>query len=510
MKHLIVCSDGTWNTPDQEDNGIPAPTNVVKLRNCLAASATVDGATVEQRSYYHTGVGTEGGLLKRTAGGAWGEGLSKNIQSAYHWLARNYAGDDRIFLFGFSRGAYTVRSLGGLLNSCGLPDLSGVDVAEGWRRVETIYQQGYRESKPRAQWAGDWAFYHDRKTPLRMVGVWDTVGALGIPDDLAILNLFDKKESWRFHDTALGDNVGFARHAVALDEMRASFTPTLWTKAAPGSDLVQRWFPGVHADVGGGYAETGLSDNALKWMIDEAIQAGLAFDPNMTAQLRPDPLGVLHDSMKGVFKTQRSRPRNTPPLPDPEDRVHAAALTRHQTPPINQAPYRPTRVLAAGDSVSLDVFARERWNATGLWLAPGKYRLNGHGEWLDSSIPSGPNGTKDGDFHLGELAQIIGTGLGWIEQGWRSLTGNEAADFKMTRRHEEWDWFALIGAVANSDRKPTGDGTPSSHQTFKIGNQHTLNLKRPGYLYAYANDAWDFYGNNSGSLQLTVHCLNLD
>jgi uncharacterized protein (DUF2235 family) len=178
MKHLIVCCDGTWNTPEQEDNGIQAPTNVVKLKSSLAAGATVDGAAVEQPVYYHTGVGTEGG--------AWGQGLSRNIQSAYHWLAQHYAARDRIFLLGFSRDAYTVCSLCGMLSRCGLLDLSGVATAEGWRRVEDAYQLGYREARQQAQWAVDWAFHHRRETPVHFIGVWDTVGALGVPGTLTL------------------------------------------------------------------------------------------------------------------------------------------------------------------------------------------------------------------------------------------------------------------------------------------------------------------------------------
>ncbi len=509
MKYLIVFADGTWNRPDQEDNGIPAPTNVVKLKNCLAQTASVGGTKVEQRVYYHTGVGTEGGILARTAGGAWGEGLDKNIKSAYHWLARNYQKNDKIFCFGFSRGAYTVRSLGGLLSICGLLDLSGVDIAAGWQRVKVAYQEGYRDEKPHNQWSEDWPFHHKNMTPIRFVGVWDTVGALGIPDDLALLNLFDAEKKWRFHDTALGSNVEIARHAVALDELRASFTPTLWTKNKSNSNVVQRWFPGVHSDVGGGYGDAGLSDIPLKWMIEEAKVAGLKFETGMVKQIQPNPCAMLHDSMKGIFKTQHSRPRNTPPIPDPENRIDDSAILRQKIPPISQAPYRQTRVLDAGDSISVDVFSRERWNYTGVWLAPGKYQLNGNGEWLDRSIRSGPKGTSDGDFHLGELVHIIGSTLGWVEQGMQKLIGNDAADLKFTKRHEQWDWFALIGVVANSDRKPASDGSPPPHQTFLIGNQRTLTLKQPGYLYAYANDAWDFYGNNRGCLQLTIKCLSL-
>jgi uncharacterized protein (DUF2235 family) len=234
VKNLLVCADGTWNTPDQEDNGLPSPTNVVKFRNCVAeskggSSRSGRGGRIEQRAYYHPGVGTDGGVITRFAGGAWGHGLGENIQSAYHWLALNYSPGDSIFLVGFSRGAYTVRSLGGLLNQCGLPDLTGVKPDEGWRRVKAAFRTGYRECKDRVDWVEDWKFHHESGTPIRFMGVWDTVGALGIPDDLALLNLLDNPANWRFHDTGLGSNVEIARHAVALDEVRSSFTPTLWT-----------------------------------------------------------------------------------------------------------------------------------------------------------------------------------------------------------------------------------------------------------------------------------------
>lgn len=506
MGHLIVCADGTWSTPDQERDGVPAPTNVFRFHSCLADQALVEGESVAQRAYYHPGLGTEGDFIERTAGGVWGHGLSKNIQSAYHWLARNYQTDDAIYLLGYSRGAYTVRSLSGLLNLCGLLDLQAVNGAEGWQRVATTYEQGYRSGRPRADWMEDWAFHHD-STPIRFVGVWDTVGALGIPDDLALLNLFDQPQNWRFHDTRLGDNVAIARHALALDEVRASFTPTLWTKHSDETDVAQVWFPGVHGDVGGGLAEAGLSDGALQWMIEQAEAAGLAFAGAACGQIRPDFQAVLHDSYKGIFKTQRSRPRNVPAITD--ERIHASARRRHAAPPITQSPYRPTMGLAAGETASVDIFARERWNYTGVYLRPGKYKLRATGEWLSGSVASGPTGSRDGEFQLGEVAQLVGTGLGWLERGWTAVTGQQGADFKLTRRHEKWQWQALIGVVANSDRNPKSDGTPPDHQTFLIGKTKTLSVKRDGYLYCYANDAWDLYGNNRGSIQLAVECLEL-
>ena len=510
MKHLIVLADGTWCTPDQEENGIPTPTNVVRLRNSLASKARVASGRgadrlIEQRAYYHPGVGTDGGILKKATGGVWGQGLSDNIQSAYHWLALNYKPGDQIFLFGFSRGAYTVRSLAGVLGRCGLLNLSGVNPAEGWDRVDAAYEEGYRKKRDQAEWARRWAFHHKSETPIRFIGVWDTVGALGIPDDVTLLNLFDIPRNWRFHNTTLGDNVEIARHAVALDEMRASFTPTLWTRKARSTDFRQVWFPGTHSDIGGGYVECGLSNASLSWMITEAEKAGLAFSDHAVAQVTPDPMGVLHDSMKGIFKAHRSRPRNTPVITSRY--VHESARQRQKTPPIDQSPYRPTTIVNVGKTYPVDVFACEHWNHTGLYLKPGKYHFTASGEWLDKSIPCGPGGTADGEFHVGEVSHLIGTGIGWLEAGWRNITSQENAEFKMTRRHDNWPWFALIGAVANSDRKPASDGTPPPHQAFLIGEKSTLTLSRGGYLFCYANDAWNFYRNNRGSVQLKVQGL---
>ena len=503
MKHLIVCCDGTWNTPDQENKGIATPTNVVKLRNCLALQTPP--RVVEQRYYYHTGVGTEGGWLSRLLGGAFGRGLARNIQSAYHWLALHYRPGDQIFLFGYSRGAYTVRSLAGLLNRCGLPNLGGLPVSCGWARIATAFHNGYRLQQSRGQWARDWQFHHNATPGLpkvRFLGVWDTVGALGVPDHLGVLNLFDRPKTWHFHDTELLGNVEIARHAVALDEMRASFTPTLWTRHDINSNVIQMWFPGVHADIGGGYSATGLSDIALRWMIDEATRAGLAFDTAMVNQIRPDSQGVLHDSLKGVFTALPSRPRNAPPLVKAEARVHKSAQKRHDSPPVSQAPYRPTKVLAVNSVVQVGIFAAQPWNFTGLYLFSGTYDLTAMGEWVDRTIPAGPAGTHPG-FQFGKWAHILGTTLGYLEKLFRIISRNNHVNFPFTRRHEEWPWFGLVGAVANADGPPV-DGTPAWQKTFFIGTEYTLTVDAPGYFYAYANDAWGFYFNNGGSLTLTV------
>ena len=151
MRHLVVCCDGTWNTPEQKSAGVPCPTNVVKLFNACREDA-------HQLRYYHPGVGTEGSALRRTLDGGLGRGLDRNIQSAYRWLCRQYQSGDRIFLFGFSRGAYTVRSLAGMMTACGLLDLDGLEEAEVWARIDTAFQRIYRQRQQRSDWCDGWAW----------------------------------------------------------------------------------------------------------------------------------------------------------------------------------------------------------------------------------------------------------------------------------------------------------------------------------------------------------------
>lgn len=522
MKTLIVSCDGTWNSPDQKQDDIPAPTNVVRLHNAIAKRDT-DGN--EQRKYYHPGVGTEGSRLQRLGGGAYGLGISRNIMSGYRWIADNYEPGDRIFLFGFSRGAFTARSLGGLIGCCGLPDLTGLSPTASWERIEQVFNSGYRVP-PAQRTAGTWPTLppppDETTIPIQFIGVWDTVGALGIPDDLALLNFLDDPAKWSFHDTTLGDNVRFARHAIAIDEMRASFTPTFWTDQQDntlndGTRVKQLWFPGVHSDVGGGYAHCGLSDLALEWMIEEAREAGLTFEESYCVQVKPDCQSLLHDSLSGAFKALHSRPRNRPMLTANSPHYHRSAFQRDQAPPITQSPYhRPTVVLAVGEtSEPVDVYARNHWNETGLFLEDGAtYEFSAKGEWVDKSIPCGPDGTEDGKFHIGEVVHLASSLLGKLETGFRQATGNTQADLIGTRRAEEFDWFALVGAVANdgpqTGKNPNPDGSPFAHQTFLIGSGPTKLTVKPtegGYLYAFANDAWHFYENNRGSVTLTVKRL---
>ena len=517
-RNLVVCCDGTWNTAEQRDGGVPVPTNVVRLYNALAATGP---GGEEQLKYYHPGVGTDPGWWDRTKGGSTGAGLDRNIMSAYHWLCRNYQSGDRLFLFGFSRGAYTARSLAGLVACCGLLKLDDVKPDEVWKHITRLFERGYRHRdiasrlETRKDWQKlGWKFHmagNDPAVPIHLVGVWDTVGALGIPDDLALLNLLEAHDEHAFHDVKLSPLIQHARHAVALDEIRANFQPTLWA-GANDARLKQVWFPGVHCDVGGGYRETGLSDGALRWMIDEAGALGLGFDPGMTGQIQPDARGVLHDSYVDMFKLLPNMPRSVPDFDaaNANGTLHASALERRKRPPISHAPYRATtgKLRKKGAAHVFSVYAMNPWNAAGLYLEQGvKYRFDAQGEWLDRSVACGPDGTHDGDFQPAEAAHAISSALGEIENLFRKLTGNAAADFKFTKRHERLNgarvpWFCLIGAIANGGSAQSGE--PGRHETFRIGSQCEYTPLESGYFYAYANDAWNFYENNRGSVMLTV------
>jgi len=505
MRNLIVCCDGTWNTRQQEQYGVPTPTNVVRLFN-----AACEGPN--QLRYYHSGVGTKGGFFKRLLGGAFGDGLPKNIKSAYRWLAANYLSGDRIFLFGFSRGAFTARSLGGMICRSRLLDLRDLrNDNETWKRVDAAFNAYRRRLEP-AQWATDWLFHKapdgSNEVPVHFVGVWDTVGALGVPNDLALLNLFDDPGSYAFHDTKLNPKVLHARHAVALDELRGSFAPTLWTGVDTHPDVKQVWFPGVHSDVGGGYLEKGLSDAALQWMIEEAKKCGLEVDQNLTEQIAPNFRDVLHDSASGVFKELRTQPRNVPLL-ESSPEIHPSAIDRLSGPPIAQTPYRKSIRLGFGDKQVVPIYARDRWGETRIFLEKGaRYRLTAEGQWVDSHLRCGPGGMRGVSFGLGRILQGLGTLLGKLEMIFRKIARNKQADFWGTKRVENEPWFALIGVVMNGGNPDLG-GTPGQPEqiVIKEGCDYTCH-KQSGYLYCFANDAWHFYGNNRGSVKLTVERLS--
>lgn len=325
-RKLVVCMDGTWNKPGQEDEGVKTKTNVIKLRDALTKAP-------DQITGYFEGVGAKS--RDKLAGGAFGWGLFDQIKDGYRFLREQFQPGDPIYIFGFSRGAYSARSLAGMIMRCGIikrdanpkfPDLGSdllttqddgnlrTDVVD---RVFALYKRAYDDGHRAEVASFKQQYCHD--TAVRFVGVWDTVGSLGIPRGvIPFLDKFDKaidEKLYAFLDTDLNPRVEAAYHAVAIDERRKPFVPTLWTdpKGVPprvnvaGSTVEQTWFVGAHSNVGGGYADSGLSDIALKWMIERATRNGLQFDPAALAAMQPSALARRRDSLGEFIDVGKKR-----------------------------------------------------------------------------------------------------------------------------------------------------------------------------------------------------------
>jgi uncharacterized protein (DUF2235 family) len=290
VKRIVVCCDGTWNSIDR-DHAVPS--NVGRIARAIAPS---DGDGITQVVYYGAGVGTHN-LFDQLTGGAFGIGISRNVRDAYRFIVHNYAEGDELYFFGFSRGAFTVRSTTGFIRNVGiLRKQFDHRVNEGW----DLYKR--RDAGPDGEDAvrlrEACSVYPVR---VKFLGVWDTVGALGMP---GLLNFIGRKR-FAFHDVALSRSVDHAYHAIAIDEKRRFFRPTLWEQhPEPGGQVLeQAWFPGVHADVGGGYVEQGLADCTLDWMVQKARATGLAFDDAYLDSIcHPNALDMLHESRNGPYR----------------------------------------------------------------------------------------------------------------------------------------------------------------------------------------------------------------
>lgn len=354
-KRLVLCCDGTWNTPDQTSAGRRCQTNVAKV---AATVADRDAEGVEQLVLYHRGVGTARG--ERIRGGAFGVGLSRGVQDVYRFVVANYEPGDEIFLFGFSRGSYMARSTAGLIRNAGIlkaANLGEIPRAYALYRERAVHPRDLESQLFRRT-------YSHPEAPIRFVGVWDTVGALGIP--WSGVPAFDRlNRRWSFHDTQLSRIVQNAYQALAIDERRRPFLPAIWKQNPQAVDQVleQVWFAGVHCDVGGGYPDTGLSDLALLWMVARARSCGLAFEPGALAAVddqgagdaatgtAPDPLGPLHDSCTGLYRVLPPGPRPIGAEPTGNESLASSAVDRAAQDPT-YAPAPLMRALAGAQRVT--------------------------------------------------------------------------------------------------------------------------------------------------------------
>lgn len=518
-KQIVVCMDGTWNDPTER-------TNVYKLFQFLDGQQNEVAELGPIRShlskthdrhtaFYLEGVGANGrekGLL----GGSLGVGLHDRIIDAFVLVSQAYQAGDKLWIFGFSRGAWAARSLAGLIAKAGvLPDAGTDDAAQ---RAEQLWLDSKHGHIDRNHWLGKDA------QAIKLVGVWDTVGALGIPffNGMRVVERMEKS-LFDFSDLDLSQHVEFGRHAMAIDETRADFAPTPWN---PRSGIRQTWFAGVHGDVGGGYPHCGLSDISLQWMIDEinALHAGLQVVMPEGA-LQPQPLMDRHDeSIKLVWQLRPVQARDIPVQAElypsvlqrlrnridyrpPALRAVAACkayFLEHYQPAHEQLQAQddasPCQHLPVGGHISVTVFAQNWWNAAGLEVCSDEcYSVTAQGNWKDKNTETDAQGyPSDGNLLL------------------RSL--------ESTRRLPEANWFALIAAAYHDSRLEarnpasgnflTGITESYARQVGKIdqesqlqviaGATATLNIVHDGYLYFFANDAKFAYSNNSGALELHI------
>lgn len=350
MKRIVICGDGTWNERDRLDKntGTRRPTNVTKTARAVLPR---DANGISQIVYYHAGVGT-GGPLDSLTGGAFGEGMEHNIREMYRFIVYNHEPGDELYLFGFSRGAYTVRSLAGFLDFAGLvsksedyyvPDLydcymsamgraMGPDVP-GWNRLFV---------EPRRKGPG--TRMQDRRATspkVRFLGVWDTVGSLGPPGLLGQIARRMQPCRHGYHRVALTPTVQTAAHALAIDEHREPFLPTMFSATGWSGTLHQCWFAGVHTDIGGGYDYDDHANHALHWMLDLAGAEGLALDHDYLMPFGSRPAEPLHDSMSALYRVLGPRQRTIGETPDGRETVHPSVHARMQAVPD----YRPPNLV---------------------------------------------------------------------------------------------------------------------------------------------------------------------
>lgn len=364
-KRLALFLDGTWN--QVSDN-----TNVWRFR---ALYSPIGSDRCEQRAYYSTGLGTKFG--EKVRGGMFGSGIDDAITSAYEWLIENYEPNDEIFIFGFSRGAYTARSLSGFISKCGLL-LSGAPLGVNqlfmrYRRADakTIRELAAEQSGGKSDFSFEenWVLKFSQAVPVKFIGVFDTVGALGVPFPI-IRRL--RGSAYPFLNTGLRQNNEYAFHALAIDEHRKAFSPTLWTnvgatgaKPRPIERTEQRWFVGAHANVGGGCFDDPLAQLPFKWLESKAAALGLAFRDGFAAEQNAANAPISDSYSKFMWGLYRLftfglayyRPIGVPPKDEGEgvsninETIDVSVFDRWRADPT----YRPPQLLAWAKHKNVDL-----------------------------------------------------------------------------------------------------------------------------------------------------------
>ena len=397
-KNIIVCSDGTGNTAIKGRG-----TNVFKLFEAVDLHGHRTNAAFEpQLAIYDDGVGTESFKPLKLLGGAAGWGLGKNVRQLYKELARIYDPGDRIFLFGFSRGAFTVRTLAGMITRCGIlragETESRAELDAAVAETYAAYRAGYDSTLTRL--VGRVLGWKDRSSAIAelharyedkfhtdpriaFIGVWDTVDAVGMP--LPVSDWFNRRiYQFKFRTQDLSDRVDRAVHALAIDDARKSFTPVLWSQLPADADRIEQvWFAGAHSNVGGGYPKQGMSLVALEWLLQKAAECKLHVQKLDLEMVRGHASvdDKLYEPRSGLGIFYRWAPRRIREL-CPEGtspKIHLSVLERlaHGTDDYapGNLPFDATVVFTPSGDSAADQFARRRAAAVQSVLgraAPGK------------------------------------------------------------------------------------------------------------------------------------------
>lgn len=330
-KRVILCEDGTWLNSDSGSirSNFEIPSNVTRLQRAIRPVAS-DG--IPQITYYHFGIGAGGGIADRLMG-ANGAGLGEIVREGYSFLANNWVRGDEIYIFGFSRGAYTARAIAGLIGEVGLLTKEGLPyLAEVFHDVKHQHDPNYRPKHPDLPFpdkpsALDPMYKEELQrrrltnlnVQIKVIGVFDTVGALGTPKIgwLTRIGLQSNNErELAFYDTSLSDCIEYAFQALALEERRYAFQPTLWEKLEGNTTVLRQvWFPGAHSNIGGGYDDQQIATITLGWMMAQC-QPFLDFDLDYlfdqwddvedyyerTGQkIRPWSFGEIFDGLAGFY-----------------------------------------------------------------------------------------------------------------------------------------------------------------------------------------------------------------
>lgn len=501
-KNIVVCADGTWNEPSAKTNvwqiydALPGPDSDI------APNTTVGGhrrrEAPGQTAFYLDGVGTTI-TSKDLLGGATGFGLHSKILDAYLLLSAVYRPGDRIFLFGFSRGAYTVRALAGFIAAAGLlhkAQATGPEARAAAHMAWLRFKSGSIVSPDGSPDASD-------PSPIQLVGVFDTVGALGIPFFNGI-RIVDKAEEklFAFANLDLSPRVAYGLHAVAIDEKRLDFTPTLWN---PRQGIEQSWFAGVHCDVGGGYASRKLADITLEWMLSRAEPLGLLM---AMPELEYVPKADRHESATKLWKL-RTKVRDVPVSAVIDQSVRDRFAERDDYAPAAlahlsefQACYPPKKTperintadkeqvfvrLELDESIHVPVWANRWWNAVGLEIEAGDlYSIVPTNTWQDGGIGCDADGWGEKLRHVG-LRRVK-------NQNWFKLCLARSPEYDLELHNTNVvNWVRL--EVARHDAQSS---------IVAVGLGATVAIAGPGALYLFANDLDFMYFNNSGCLDVTI------